>query len=56
DALEHQKTWLIRDCSKNKGLAIKTLKQQLQWYEANSFDKEKTKAIEILGGLPEFGL
>ncbi|CAG8517846.1 13445_t:CDS:2 [Dentiscutata erythropus] len=45
--------WLNRSYPNNKGLAIKIIKQQLQ---TNSFDKEKTKAKEILKGLLELGL
>ncbi|CAG8805582.1 23925_t:CDS:1, partial [Dentiscutata erythropus] len=51
DTLEYQKTWPVRNCPKNKGLVIKTLKEQLPWYKANSFDEQKTKAKEILEGL-----
>ncbi|CAG8699386.1 15538_t:CDS:1, partial [Cetraspora pellucida] len=52
DALEHQKAWLDCGYPNNKGLAIKTLREQLLWYENNSFNKERSKAKEILEGLP----
>ncbi|CAG8509809.1 16279_t:CDS:1, partial [Racocetra persica] len=52
NTLDFTKAWLDCKYSKNKGTAIKALREQLNWYKFNSFDKEKAKAQELLEEIP----